>query len=282
MSHMGSLKFDPFTNVVATGLATAKFRSVGALTIDSITLDMGGTAFNASHIAGIRLIPQNGKDILAGISGSRLLDINEFMGHTDDATKLTIHLGDPTAESLIGQRMGGLDLSAYPGDVTLLVEISGATAPTLSARANVLPPKTRMGHPAAHAPLHRAFIEHIEDIAGATVNQVIRPNLPLGTLFGRLAIFGSNLDALDVKKDGQLLYEEVSVADNEYLQNHIYSRVPQTGLYVYDKVLDGNFSNYGQTVRENGQAINWQFRVTTSGATTLTSYADLIASQQAI
>jgi len=284
MSHMANLKVDPFVGVANSGLATARFRATQPLAIDSIVLELGGT-FNPTHITGIKVIPNAGKDLLANISGARLRDINEYTGVIDDSGHLTIHFGDPTAESQAGKHLGALDLTVYPGDVIIQVDIAGATSPTLSARVNATVPKLALGIDGfgpAEAALHRAFVEHIEDIAGATSNQTITPNIPVGSAFQRLAIFNSNLDALDVKKDGQTIYEEVTAALNSYLQDDVYTRVPQSGLYMYDRLLDGHVSNAGRTTRADGSPANWQFRVTTSAGDTLTMYADILTVQTLI
>lgn len=67
-----------FSNVVASGVASCLL-PIGR-TIERITLAMGGTTFNATHITSLRL-RANGK-VIIDLTGPELLKINAFRGIT--------------------------------------------------------------------------------------------------------------------------------------------------------------------------------------------------------
>lgn len=62
-------------------------------------------------------------------------------------------------------------------------------------------------------------------------------------------------------------------AQNEAIQKE-FGRVPQSGLYVLDRVVDGNQGEADDTVRPDGSPWNLQVLLTTSAADTITAFAD--------
>ena len=124
------VKVDPFDNVVATGLATTKYRPIGPSALFGFVLILGGT-FTEANITSIRVKAPGGKDLIPSISGARLRDLIEYEGLINDATHLPILFGDPTAQTLRGKHLGNFDHTVYPGDMTIEVDIAGAVSPTL-------------------------------------------------------------------------------------------------------------------------------------------------------
>lgn len=278
---MDVVKVDPFENVVATGLATTKYRPVGPQSIFGFVLQLGGTTFTEANIAGIKIKAPGGKELFSDISGARLRDLIEYEGIINDAAHLPILFGDPTAQTLQGQYIGNFDTTIYPGDITIEVDISGATAPTLSAVALVLPPKVNLpaGFTPQQAAQHRALIETVLTISAAVSRQAVSLGVgsSAGALLKKLAFFhGGNMTELDVKKEGLSIYEDVPAALNDYLQDDLFARVPQSNLFVYDRLIDSRYSAAGTTIRPNGSPFNWQFRVSTNAADSIVVYSDVL------
>jgi len=277
------VKVDPFDNVVAAGLATTKYRPIGPSALFGFILVLGGTTFTAANITSIRVKAPGGKDIIPAISGARLVDLIEYEGIIDDAAHIPILFGDPTAQTLRGKHLGNFDHTIYPGDMTIEVRTVGAVAPTLEARALITPPKLLMnlGYTPAEAAQHRALVETVLTISAAVNNQSqqIGVGSAAGSLIKKIAFFhGGNVTQLDIKKEGLNIYEEVGDALNSYLQDDLFgARLPQANLFVYDRLLDTSYGEAGTTIKGSGAPFNWQFRVSTSAADTVTVYSDLIS-----
>lgn len=276
---MDILKVDPFDNVVATGRATTKYRPVGPSSLFGLVLKLSGTDFDKSHITAIRVKAPGGKDLFNEISCSRMVDINSYDSVIEDATFIPIYFGDPTARTIRGMYLGSFDHTAYPGDLTIEVQISGATAPELEARALVKPPKIAMGldYNEAEQTMHRALIETVITLSAGVTRKAESISLPPGAQLKKLVFFHSNITELDAKKEGFQVYEDVENALASYLQGDLFTRVPQSGLLVYDRLISNDYSDAGRTVRQNGSPANWQFRLTTSAADTITVYSDVLA-----
>lgn len=275
---MDLIKIDPFQNVGNTALATSRYRPIAPSSLYGIALVMGGT-FTEANIAGIRVKAPGGKDLVPNITGARLRDLYEYEGLTHDTGFFPIFFGDPTARTMRGKHIGNFDNTVYPGDMAIEVNISGATNPTLSAYAMVMPPKLAMGldYSAAEAALSKAWKEAVISISAAVTLQAITPSIPVGALLKKLALFHTNVTVLDVKREGFSIYEEVPAALTSWLQDDVYVRAPQSGLMVYDRIVDGEYSEAARTVRADGSPANLQFRVTTSGSDTVTAYSDILA-----
>ena len=276
------VKVDPFDNVVATGLATTKYRPIGPSALFGFVLILGGT-FTEANITSIRVKAPGGKDLIPSISGARLRDLIEYEGLINDATHLPILFGDPTAQTLRGKHLGNFDHTVYPGDMTIEVDIAGAIAPTLEARALITAPKILLGldFTPAEAAQHRALIETVLTISAAVNNQSqqIGVGSAAGSQIKKVLFFhGGNMTQLDVKKEGLNIYEEVDAALNDYLQDDLWgARLPQANLFVYDRLVDTSYGQAGTTIKRSGVPFNWQFRVSTSAADTVTVFADLIS-----
>ena len=139
-----------------------------------------------------------------------------------------------------------------------------------------------LGFGPAQAAQHRALIETVLTISAAVSRQAqsIGVGSQAGALLKKLAMFdgSATITEVDVKKEGLNIFEDVPIALNSYLQDDMFTRTPQTGLIVYDRIETTDYSEAGTTIKQNGRPFNWQFRLTTSGSTTITAYADVLAS----
>lgn len=277
------VKIDPFNNVAASSLAVTKYRPPSQQSsLFGIILQLGGTAFNESHINSIRVKAPGGKDLLTtSLSGARLRDLWEYEGGTWDTARafVPIMFGDPFALTKSGRHIGNFDHSVYQGDMTIEVDIGAATAPTLSAVALVDPPKALMGlgYEAGEILRHRALIETVLTPSAAVTNQAQQIGIgsAAGALLRRVAFFHANMTAIRVKKEGLIVFEDVSAALNNYIGENIFARLPQSGLFVYDRIVDGSQRESGTTVQRDGRVFNWQFELTTSGADTIRAWSDV-------
>lgn len=279
---MDVIKVDPFSNVAASSKATATWRPPAPLSLFGFVLELGGTTLTEANIDAITL-KAGGKTLVPAISGATHRDIIEYEGIVYDSAYIPVLFGDPTARTMRGKHIGNFDHTIYQNNMTIEVDIgAGAVAPTLAAHAIVMPPKLLMGlnYTPQEAALHRAFVETVLQASAAVNAKAFDIGLgsEAGALLKRLMFFqgSGNMTELSIKKQGLDIFEEIPSALNSYLQDDLFTRVPQANLYVYDSVIDGDYSEVKTTIRDNGQPFNYQVRVTTSGADTITTYADVL------
>jgi hypothetical protein len=130
-----------FENVVATGRATAEVPRY-AMTLLGLTLRLGGTTFNETHITEIRL-RLGSKTIWGPVTGAHLRKMNAYKGYDDNNRQFQhVDLVQPGSKTIGGAMVGGIDMSKLPaGRLIVEVTTSGATAPTLDAKAHWGPPQ---------------------------------------------------------------------------------------------------------------------------------------------
>jgi len=123
-----------FENVVASGRASARVPRY-ALTLQRVTLKLGGTTFTKAQITEIRL--RLGSHVIFYATGSHLQKMNSYKGMLDRATFLDIDFTQPKDKRMGGEFIGGIDMSRLPsGELYVEVTTSGATAPTLKGKAH--------------------------------------------------------------------------------------------------------------------------------------------------
>lgn len=108
-----------------------------ALTLNRIQLKLGGTAFTKDMITRIRL--KLGTKPVYEITGSNLDKINKYKAIHDTAKFLTIDFNEAGAPDIVGKELGGYDMSKLADDMYLEIDVAGATAPTLKAKAFFTP-----------------------------------------------------------------------------------------------------------------------------------------------
>lgn len=227
----------PFSNVVASGDATNQITP--GKTIESVMLQLGGTAFTKAMISMLRL-KANGKTIIEG-TGNQIAKILAYRGYAADAAFLEIPFEDLTGLTELDRSVGSLDTSMGIANLTTEVTIAGATAPTLISRLyESAQQKNRAGSAAPYAPLMCKILRY--PFSMATGGQ-LPVNLPFGPQNGaiikRVHIeHTGNLTATTVKQDSLVIFE-ATAAQNHYEQLR-NNRVPQTNMETIDFVLEGN------------------------------------------
>lgn len=124
-----------FVNVTTTGRATCAIPQYG-LTLLRATLKLGGTSLTKAMLTEIRM--RLGSDVVWFATGPDLDKINTYKGLYQDANFLVVDFTDPYNKEHGGEFVGGYDMQAIAAtgkQLYLEVTITGATAPTLSAKA---------------------------------------------------------------------------------------------------------------------------------------------------
>lgn len=269
---MAILNFEPFLNVGAGQRAILDSKAVLGNTLKKVYLELGGT-FTKAQIDLIK-IKLNQKTVWE-VTGSQMDAINKYLGIADDASYLTLPFDDITAAlpGQVGEDIGALDTSLGVSSFVLEVDINGAaTNPTLAAFYEAVPPLPRTGQLAATTPALRSLISSTltpNTAAEHTLSANIGQNA--GAQLARLYIFHSNLTAFELKKNNVPIFEEVTVARNEFIQGE-HGRVPQSGLYVFDPIASGDATKMIRTAGATFQQL-----YTVSGSDTLTVIADIRA-----
>jgi hypothetical protein len=225
-----------FQNVVASGIATCDLNGLLGYTIERLILQLGGTSFTKSMIVGLQL-KANGK-IIYDTTGPRLDTRNQYRGITANAGFLTIDFAEIRAKTELGQNLGCLDTTAGLSSLKLEVTIAGATAPTLTAFAEVNSPQVDPAQAATRGLISKVHSSTLTIGAAGTFSIPVPHLAPSdgGSIFKRIAFFSSNLTALVIKKNGVVIEDSVK-ALNDFNQGE-YRKVPQAGLYVYDAIID--------------------------------------------
>jgi hypothetical protein len=233
------IKLLPFNNVVATGLATLNLSNLLGYTIERMTLVLGGT-FTKAMMTSIQ-IKANGKVIWDSTGGRRDAAM-QYRGITANAGFLTIDFSEIRSKTELGQNLGAIDTTMGISSLTMEVQISGATAPTLSGYAEVNRPQIDPAQASTRNLIARVHSSTIT-IGAAGQFQLPVPHLDVaagGSLFKRINIFSANMTGFLLKKNGIVVEENIKSL-NDFTQTE-YRKVSQAGLYVIDFISDDNQS----------------------------------------
>ena len=274
---MDLLKLNAFPNVAANATASLSTNQLQGYAVHGLILERGGTTFPHTDVDNVR-VRINGKDIVDQLTGTQLHAMTDYEGMPNVTNYDFVFFGDPAARTVRGQHLGDLDCSIYDYPLTLEVDIGAATAPTLQAYALVSVPKLQMGigYTKTEAAIIRALPRTVIQPAAAVTRSTygISIGSSAGARIRRVWFFNSALTAVDFRKQSLIKWDDVSVALNSATQQQ-YVRTPQAGLYVLDRVMDGNQGESETTVSPSGQQWNIQLALTTSAADTITTFADL-------
>lgn len=250
----------PFSNVVATGVATNQITP--GKTIESIMLQLGGT-FTKAMITQLRL-KANGKAILEA-SGSQLDKILAYRGYASNAAFLEMPFEDLTGLSELDQCVGALDTSMGISNLTTEVTIAGATAPTLECRLyESAVQKDRTGAAAPYAPIMCKLLRYPFSIANGGRLPVTLPfGAQNGAIIKRVHIeHTGTLTGATVKQDGMVIFEATE-AQNTYEQKR-HKMVPQTNMFTIDFVLGGSVHEALDT--RDAKSMEWLLDFSAAGS----------------
>jgi hypothetical protein len=259
-----------FQNVVASGIATCDLNGLLGYTIERLILQLGGTSFTKSMITSIQL-KANGK-IIYDSTGPRLDTRNQYRGITANAGFLTIDFAEIRAKTELGQNLGCMDTTQGLSNLKLEVTISGATAPTLVAFAEVNAPQVDPAQAGTRGLIAKVHSTTLTIGAAGTFSVPVPHLAPSdgGSVLKRIAFFSASMTALVIKKNGIVIEDSVK-ALNDFNQTE-YRKSPQAGLYMYDAIVDDVQSQVLNT--RNAQTM--EVLATFSAAETITVESELL------
>ncbi|MGZ5817893.1 MAG: major capsid protein P2 [Burkholderiaceae bacterium] len=250
----------PFTNVVANGVATVSL-PVG-MSYNKIILALGGT-FTKAMITDIK-VKLNGKVIFQN-SGSRLDLINTYRGLAASATYLTVDFTEPRAKIMAEQYLGNLNTASGVSSLTMEVTIAGATAPTLDSYAE-------LGPPAPLGIIAKQILFTTSNGGAGKFPVKLIDVANKGAIIKRIHLaHGGNLTALEVKKNGVIIHDNILTAVNTFYQGE-YQKTAQANLYTYDPCADNNYANAVRTM----DMTSLEFNPTYSAADTTTTVLETL------
>ena len=281
---MDLLKLNQFPSVAANSLATLVTDQLTDMSVHGLVFERGGGAFTNAHISNVR-VRLDGKDLVNGISGAQLVDTNEYDGLVDVTNYTCLMFGDPTARTIRGQHLGDLDLSVYRKPLEIEVQIGGATTPTLQVYAITGVPKVAMGigFDALEAATFRALLRTVIQPAAAVsrASYGITLGSTPGARIRRVNFFHTNLTKVELQKQSIRKWDDITIALNSAVAQQ-FARTPQSGLYVLDRILDGNQGGAETTVMQDGRPWNLQLALTTTAADTITAFANVLTTHPQI
>lgn len=274
---MDLIELPQFPSVAASALSTLVTDRLLGRSVHALVFKRGGGAFTNAHISNMR-VRLDGKDVVNGITGAQLVDVNEYEGLTDVTNYTVLPFGDLAARTIRGQHLGDLDLSIYRKPLEIEVLVGAATTPTLGVYALCGPAKMDMGigYTLQEAAQLRALIRTVIQPAAAISRKSY--GLSLGSAAGarlrRAYFFHANLTSVEFMKNSQRKWDDVPVALNSAIAQQ-FARTPQSGLYVLDRIVDGNQGEAETTIKDDGSPQALELNLTTSGADTITTFADV-------
>lgn len=226
----------PFQNVAATGLATINFSNLLGFLVENIMLELGGTALTKAMLTDMD-IKANTKTIIRD-TGTRMDNRMTYRGETADAAYLKIDFCESRSKTITGQKVGAVDTTFGISSLTGEITITGATAPTLKAYAEVSSPTEQ--DPATRGLIAKVLNYTISPAAAGTFPFDIPYGALAGSLIKRIHLFGATVTATEVKKNGITIHKATN-AVNRYAQTAL-GRVPVANVQTIDFIKDGNQS----------------------------------------
>lgn len=251
----------PFTNVVASGVATVSL-PVG-MSYNRIALALGGGSFTKAMITDIK-VRLNGKVIFQN-TGARLDLINTYRKRAVNAGFLVIDFTEPDAKDMSEEYLGNLNTAQGVSSLTMEVTIAGATTPTLDSYSE-------LGAPAPLGVLAKQLLFTNSFGGAGKFGFKIIDVANRGAIIKRVHFnHTGNLTALEVKKNGIVIFDNVLTAVNSFYQLD-YNKVAQANLYTFDPCLDNNYTNAVRTQ----DMVSLEFNLTTSAADTVTACVEAL------
>lgn len=241
-----------YENVVATGDASARLPM--GLTIEDITLKLGGTALTKEMLTSIKLWA-NRRPIIDA-SATEIDKINTYKGETANAAYLPIRFLEKAGDTDLDRAVGCLDTTAGLESLVIETHIAGATAPTLrNIITESAPQIAPNGGPAPFAGYVHKLLAYPFSIANGGQLPVVLPFGPKdGAIIKRAHFFhGGHITGATVKHNRNIIHESLK-ADNEADQV-AWGRAPQANVYTIDFMLDGKTGDALDT--RDAQTLEW-------------------------
>lgn len=246
---MAKVQLEPFQNVSAAGTALMTTTRIWPNTLEYVAITLGGgVAPTKAQIS--RILIRLGSKPVWDITGSEIASICAYENRTATATVLILPFAFFDARLVSEQYLGAIDFGAVGvRDMTFEVTLAGGTTPTLSAIAEVAPPKML---DSSTNVLFRALLRNpIAPAAAATfLPLLLNYGQAGGALIRRLWFFSNLVTALEVKRDGVDVYEQIPLALNNAILQELQS-LPQANIFTYDLLEDRIESKALTTIRKD-------------------------------
>lgn len=277
---MAKIQLEPFQNVSAAGTAICTTSRIWPNTLEYIAITLGGgVAPTKAQLT--RVLIRLGSKPIWDITGSEIASICLYEGRVATATVLILPFANWFARSIPEQYLGAIDFGQVGvRDLTMEITIAGGTTPTVSAIAEVAPPKVL--DPASNV-LFRALLRTPLSPAGAATfaPQLINYGQAGGALLRRLFFFSAVVTALEIKRDGLDILEQIPLALINAIESESFAHAPQANVYTYDVIEDDIESKALTTIRKDSKGnvslIPQQILASLSGAATFDVVADVFA-----
>lgn len=279
---MSRIILEPFSNNGAVGTMYLKTTRIFPNTLEAVIIQLGGgVAPTKAQLSRIVVKLGNSTKPIWDITGAQLNSLNLYEGRPNTATVLVLPFTNTRARTVESQMIGGVDFGAIGvREMTIEITVSGGTTPTLTAWAEVAPPKL-FGEGAPENQLFRALLTTPLTFTGALARfpQNIATAAQGGALLRRLQFFAAEVTSFELRRDGNPYFEDTPLAvNNAYLDE--LGHDPQASIYTFDAIDDDNESKALAQVRADAGGLSLiptQYLITVSGAATVPTIADVFA-----
>jgi Viral coat protein P2 N-terminal domain len=248
---MAKIQLEPFQNVSAAGTALMTTTRIWPNTLEYVVITLGGgTPPTKAQIS--RILVRLGSKPIWDVTGSEIASICAYENRTATATILILPFSNFDARNVSEQFLGAIDFGAVGvRDMTFEVTLAGGVTPTLTALAEVAPPKVL---DAASNVLFRALLRNpIAPSAAATfLPLLLNYGQAGGALLRRLWFFSALVTALEIKRDGLDIYEQIPLATNNAILLELQS-LPQANIFTLDFIEDRIESKALTTIRKDAK-----------------------------
>lgn len=250
---MFNKKLNQVQNVIAGQMASLRI-SPEDFTLVKVKLALSGTTFDKTKID--RVVVKIGSKTIWDVTGAQLNKYNNYKNQADNAKYLTLDFTERDQAIFPVKQVGGLDLmSLLPvGEVYVHIYVNAtAVAPKIDAVGYF---ERTQDNPFVTKLLPYSWTQSASG----------RFTLPLqfrGALLKRVWLFyngtdwtgttNGNIQSVEVKKNSLVIHDQTCL-DVRFDQSE-YKKVPQSGLYVVDFIIDNNHDAHVQTIRntQSGQ-----------------------------
>lgn len=234
-----------------------------------------GTNITKALISNI-VLRINNKEFMRWNTAAHLEFLNAYkVNNTGNASVLVIDFTERLAKEEVGMKLGTIAATQEAGVQEITLEFDLGTyaqvaASTIVAFADV-------EAPSANSVVQRVQVQQ-KVFAAAAEEQIYLPFGRNGYQLKRILLVGALIDFVRVRRDGVDVFESLPAALNSARQTD-FARVPQAGTYMVDFMPDSLQSNAFNTAFVRGAqgpvpVENLDIRISTTGATTVTVYAE--------
>lgn len=284
---MSRIALEPFRNVpsgITSGTAFVQSTRIFPNTLEALIVQLGGTTPpTKAEISRIVVKLGSSTKPIWDVTGAQLNSMNLYEGRPSTATVLVLPFSNSRARTIESQMIGALDMGAVGvRELTLELTLTRATYDTITLTpwAEVAPPKM-FGVNAPENQLFRALLTTPLAFTAALSRfpQVISTAAQGGALIRRIHFFSAVVTSYELRRDGNVYFEDTPLAvNNAYLDE--LGHDPQANIYTFDAIDDDNESKALAQVRGDKGGLSLiptQHLITTSGAATVQTVADLFA-----